>query len=478
MSAAEERGNLAQRLDVACDAFGPSVAVSDATECLSYRELALTTEAIATELTGREIGADEPVLVSVSNRCRDVAAFYGVWKAGGVVVPVHRNAAQTTLDDIAKRSGARMLLDGCPADKSAVLQIGMIGHAPPPARDMLAGAAWIVFTSGSTGTPKGVVHGHDRYLAKMEAINEVMQLPAVGQVVVPLQLIFVFGHWMTLTTLLRGGEVVLASPFRTDTFMELLAAKPVAAAVVPTMMRALRQVMERNDAGDFSGALVTGGEPLPAELGRYFRKRWPGVQIWDVYGLTETATSDFYVHPTDYDRAAGTIGTPAPGADFKIHDETGELLIRTPYLMRGYLDAPELTAQAISDGYFRTGDQARLGEDGFVRLTGRLKDLINRGGNKISPIEVEDIFLEHDGIEQALAAGVPDEMRGESLHLMIVPARGASLEVEALREWAAGRMERHKFPDAIHQVAALPVGKTGKTDRNEMRKLILEMLPD
>jgi len=141
--------------------------------------------------------------------------------------------------------------------------------------------------------------------------------------------------------------------------------------------------------------------------------------------------------------------------------------------MLGYLDDPLLTENAFEGGYFKTGDLALLREDGYVQLVGRAKDIVSRGGNKIGPLEIENLFARHEAVAAALAFGMPDERLGESLHLMIVRRNPRLSESDIsendLREWARERIERFKLPDAIHFVDTLPVGRTGKADRAAAR---------
>jgi long-chain acyl-CoA synthetase len=141
--------------------------------------------------------------------------------------------------------------------------------------------------------------------------------------------------------------------------------------------------------------------------------------------------------------------------------------------MRGYLDAPELTAASFRDRWFRTGDLAEVTADGVVRLVGRRKELINRAGNKISPIEIERAFLTHPAIAEALATGLPDERLGEAIHLLVVPLPGTDPSTAELRAWAAGRLETFKLPDAIHLGPEIPTGTTGKADRAQLKAVLL-----
>ena len=150
----------------------------------------------------------------------------------------------------------------------------------------------------------------------------------------------------------------------------------------------------------------------------------------------------------------------------------GELQIRTPFGMLGYLDRSDLTAASFMDGWFRTGDLARRRTDGFVELVGRSKEIISRGGNKIAPLEIDQLFAGHPDVAAALTTGIPDPLLGESLHVMIVPRPGARLNADALRIWAAARIEKFKLPDMVHFASELPPGPTGKADRHALRQQI------
>ena len=174
-------------------------------------------------------------------------------------------------------------------------------------------------------------------------------------------------------------------------------------------------------------------------LGHALRRTWPHAALWDGYGLTETNTFDFFLPADEYDQGAGTIGRPAPGIAYRLATPDSELQIKTPTIMRGYLDDTDQTAAAFADGWFRTGDLAQVRADGRVALKGRAKEIINRAGNKVSPLEVEAVFLEHPDVGAALVAGAQDEKRGEAIHLCVVPRPGAELDLTGLRNWARTR---------------------------------------
>lgn len=479
----EKLQRLDQLLDRAYARRPDHPAVIDADEHLTYRALAALVTKVADRLRDEGLKPDEPVIAIVSNGARDVAGFHAVWRAGGVVVPVHRSAPLAYLEKLIARTGARALVNlqpdlRLPGRFETTEPVLRLDTTPPPPRPILAGAAWITFTSGSTGEPKGVVHGHDNYTAKLATIGQVLDFRSSDRTLLPLQLTFAFGQWVALATLIAGGTVVMKSRFEVQDFLASLEDGITRVPMVATMMRLIRAEGAEGERAvpAFEGLVMSGGEALPPALGQWLQEIWPKARLCDIYGLTETATCDFYVPPDDYARLAGTIGKPWPGVDYRISAE-GELQIKTPYAMRGYLDAPDMTEAAFDERFFKTGDLASAREDGTVELTGRAKELIIRGGNKVAPLEIEAVFSAHPHVASALATGVPDAIRGEAIHLMVVPRPGAKIDEQALRAWALERLDRYKQPDILHFGTELPLGRTGKADRAALREQILDQKP-
>ena len=489
-------------LQRACEAHGDKLALIGNDERHTYGDLRREGTAMAEELGTQGLRADEPVLAVVKGRPLDLAAWYGVWRVGGVVVPVHGDVPAPVFEELQRRTGARYVVRGAasypwPAGlaggRDASGRVARIASEPPPARPLLAGAALVVFTSGSTGRPKGVVLGHSEFTGKLRAIQEVIPFRPDERTLLILQLTFSFGQWVSLLTLATGGQLYMLGSFHPVESLEALANYRIdRVAAVPTMMRAwlanrdAEPGLERLRQLERPGLLAAGGEVLSAALGTRLRERLPATGIADVFGLTETNTSDFILPPTEYDRRAGSIGWPSPGVSFRLANEAGEavpagqpgeLQIRTPFRMRGYFDDPETTAATFHGDWLRTGDVGRLRDDGTVELVGRQKDLIVRGANKISPLEIEAALVAHPAVEAALAAGVPDNILGERIHLMVVLKRAATATEAELREFAASRLEKFKIPDRIHFVDSLPLGRTGKADRATMRTLLTAPSP-
>ncbi len=483
---------LVELLDAACRQAPDRVALAGEADTLTYAAFAARAGEIAAALGKERIEANEPVLVMVSNQPGDIAAFLGVWRAGGVAVPVHRSTPPAALAGYVDATGARLLVDAmsdAPRHGDFV-RGGAIQVAPrsaPAARPILADAALIVFTSGSTGKPKGAVLSHRAIAGKLAANDSYLGFGTGECTLLVLNITFSFGVWVSLLTLAKAGTLVMRERFRSETFLtDLIAERIDRVAVVPTMMRALmpklddadhRSRLARLAADGPLRQIMIGGEFLPAAQGADIERRFPRAALIDIYGLTETATSDFVLQPQERAQHGGCIGRPAPQVTFRIggaqrEGEPGELQIKTPFIMNGYLDAPDLTAAAFDDGYFRTGDLARVRDGGIVELVGRAKEIINRAGAKISPLEIEQCFAHCQGVAAALATGVADPILGERLHVLLVPTVNGTIDLSALRAHAAAHLEKFKQPDRYYVAPDLPLGRTGKADRGALRALI------
>jgi acyl-CoA synthetase (AMP-forming)/AMP-acid ligase II len=438
---------------------------------MSGRELDAHADLVAGLLRGAGVRPHEPVHVAIGNRALDLGTMLGVWRAGAVAVPVHRAAAPLTRAAVERATRARFLVDGLSLDRLA--------DEAPPERPLLDGAALVVFTSGSTGAPKGVVLGHDALARKLAVLDRLLGFHPDDMVVVPLQLTFIFGIWASLLAIRSRATLVLVQKFTPATLSGLLAAQATVLAAVPTMLRVL--LAEDVPPAPRLRAVLTGGEALSPSLARAVCGSWPEAELVDLYGSTETGSCDFCNRPRDA-AEAGSIGEPTEGVSFRIvrddgtpapPGEVGELRIHTACGMLGYLDNAELTRASFEADHFRTGDLARLRPDGQVELVGRSKEIIARGGNKISPLEIENALCAHPDIAAALCAGVPDERLGEAIHAVVVLKPGLALTADELRRWASANLERYKVPDVIVFSEMLPSGATGKASRAMVSTLTL-----
>jgi long-chain acyl-CoA synthetase len=424
------------------------------------------------EIRLRGVGQAEPIIVSIGNRARDIVGFYAAWRAGMVVVPLHESAPLDVLAQMKSAVGARFIIrDGRLEGSGSKLSC----------REIPNDTALIIFTSGTTGRPKGVMLSHERLAAKIGVLQNLLKFRADDHIVVPLQLTFIFGIWVSLLALMTGATLSLMTRFSVSGMTDLLRSGATAIGVVPTMLRSMQ--LNSPPAASALRCILTGGEPLLASLANSVASAFPRAQIVDLYGSTETGSCDFYLNVCSASEH-GTIGHPTEQIGFRIVAdderecgiaEMGELRIASPFGMLGYFDDAATTTAAFDPkGFFRTGDLARKRADGLVELVGRRKEIISRGGTKISPLEIDAIFATHPDIAAVLCGGVPDDRLGETIHLLIVKRPGAQLDPAALRNWAATRMEKQKLPDVIHFVDALPLGRTGKADRAGVKRVALK----
>jgi len=421
-------------------------------------------------LKDRGLQSNEPVLVPIGGHAEDIAAILAVIGAGGTAVPIHCKAHPDTRAHVSTATRARFALTEANTEKRKTPSVVTLSEEPPPRRALLKGAAMITFTSGSTGKPKGVVLARDRISAKLAAIRADIEMEGTHQAAVPLQLQFSFGQWATFLPLMMGGSVHMTARFSPEWANQVLRNHPISHfAAVPTMLRMLVEGEKSNS--DLT--ILTGGEAVSSDLSKVLFQRWPNALIHGIFGLTETGTCDLFRRDRLGSPMEDSLGRPAKQIEVMTDPVTSELLIKTPFAMRGYLDMPEMTEETLRDGWIRTGDMAEICSDGTVRLRGRIKELINRGGNKVSPIEVEAVFANHPALRAVLATGVPDARLGEAIHLLVVPKDNDAPSADTLIDWARGRTDRFKLPDVVHYGQSLPLGATGKADRLALRRDIV-----
>jgi len=258
--------------------------------------------------------------------------------------------------------------------------------------------------------------------------------------------------------------------------------------MVPTMMRSIfsrLDVLDKIKVINQNKALkqiLIGGESLGKSLAISIRENFSNTDLIDIYGSTETATCDFFLFPDDFIQYPGCIGRPSGEVRFQIVNqknelvsfgEIGELQISSPFLMNGYLDEQDLTKKAYFHEWFKTGDLAREVDRSLVELMGRSKEIISRGGNKITPGEIEQIICAHPMIAAAMAVGVTDSILGERIHTLLVLKVGAKPEDLHMNNFFQQKLEKYKHPDAIYILSELPLGRTGKADRGEFKNMIL-----
>jgi O-succinylbenzoic acid--CoA ligase len=325
----------------------------------------------------------------------------------------------------------------------------------------------IVFTSGTSGAPKGVVLTHAGHAASAAGVAARLRVTAGDRWLLCMPLCHVGGLGIVVRSVRVGFGVVVHPRFDPEAFLRTVSDERVTiVSVVATMLARLLDAAERAPSALASlRCVLVGGGPLPSPV--LARALAAGLPVTQTYGLTEAASMVTSEEPGAA-REAGAVGAPIPGAEVRIDeadgDGVGEILVRGPVVMAGYVDQPAATAMTLRDGWLRTGDLGRMDEDGVVHVTGRRSEVIVSGGENVHPSEVEAVLLAHPDVAEAAVYGVSDDAWGERIEAKVV-FRGAPVAAEALGAWCATQLARFKVPKAFHPVRTLPRTSTGKVER-------------
>ncbi|MFG1785423.1 long-chain fatty acid--CoA ligase [Rhodococcus oryzae] len=490
-------------------------------ERLTYAQLDARANQVANLLTLRGIEPGDRVALSCPNLPQFPIVYYGILKAGAVVVPLNvmlkgREIAYHLADSGAKAyfcfEGTAELpmgdfgragfdaTDGCremyliTADPEAVAPVegvttlaaalkGMWPEAQSVVREA-GDAAVILYTSGTTGKPKGAELTHSNMVMNAATANRLFDSNPVrhDNYLVTLPLFHSFGQTVTMNAGLSvGATLVLLPRFEAAAALRLMVDEAITVfAGVPTMYWALLGALDDTvDVDRIAGTIrraISGGAALPVEILTRFAERF-GVQILEGYGLSESSPLALFSDP-ERDPRPGSIGVPVWGVEARLiddnwntvsgADEVGEIALRGHNIMAGYLDRPEATAEAMHNGWFRTGDLARRDADGFYYIVDRAKDLIVRGGFNVYPREIEEVLLTHEAVSLVAVIGVPHESHGEEIKAFVILEPNAQITESELITWCKEQMASYKYPRSVEFATVLPMTATGKILKREL----------
>ena len=352
--------------------------------------------------------------------------------------------------------------------------------------------AQIQYTSGTTGHPKGVMLSHHSTLNNAMLTSRRLPFGPAERFLCCMPLFHTAGCVVNiLSTVLNRGTMIVALWFDARKMLELIhAERPTILNMVPTMLIAMLND-EQFQQGKFDTGSVekvmTGGTSIPVVLMEEVSRRIGGSPAI-VLGLTETSPIVCETSEDDtFELKSSTVGKPLPHTSVRIvnpetgdiagFDEAGEIQVRGYLLMKGYYMMPDKTAQAIDeDGWFRTGDLGGMDAQGYVRVIGRVKDMIIRGGENVYPVEIEEFLLRHEHVEEAAVVGVPDDYMGEEAVAVVRRTPGSGLDEEALRAYCRDGMSRYKVPKYYLFVESFPLTPSGKFKKNELRRMAAQQL--
>ncbi len=467
----------------------------------SYREMDRLASVFAAELVERGMKQGDRVALLCHNCPHYIAAYFGIIRGGGIVLPLNNLLAAEEIDFILNDAEVAICLYDADCAGTAqkltrsssrsLFTLSELAHvkaergpfvSPPHTADDVS---TILYTSGTTGRPKGALLTHRNFLTNAQAATEVIRITRKDRFVVFLPLFHSFTYTVcVILPLITGAMISLLPSVRPfgRVVKSLIMDRITLFVAIPTVYKILA---ERNMPFFVKMLLnlrlcVSGAAPLPVKVIHEFESAFK-VPLLEGYGLTEAAPVVSFNPLDKAKRKPGTVGPPLPGISVKVVDDSGtqcppgiagELIVKGPNVMRGYLNKPEDTAKALRDGWLYTGDVASLDQSGHIRIIDRKKDLIIIDGLNVYPYEVEEVLYRHEAIKDCSMIGVPHEHEeGKELAIMYtVLKEGAQATPKALREYLTEHVAHYKIPRRFIFTEDLPRTATGKIMKKELRK--------
>jgi long-chain acyl-CoA synthetase len=479
----------------------------------SYAELDRASDSFAAALQEIGLSAGDRVLVVLDSTVRFLIAYYGILKAGAVVVPVCPDTREEALTyslghcdatAVVLESHAAGLLPRetrlLPFLRFAVVVGGTVPEESGPAArldfDQLASfpararavepsphaLASIVYTSGTTGRPKGVMLSHHNLVSNTRSIVEYLGLRPSDRVGMTLPFYYVYGNSVLQTHVAVGATVVQlgAMVFPARVLQGIAENRCSGFPGVPSTFARLLQVAQpgRYDLSSLRYVTQAGGPMTPA-LTHRLRSLLPDARVFVMYGQTEASARLAYVPPEDLDRKLGSAGKAIPGVELAIVDSegcevprgaVGEIVAKGDNVMLGYWRSPEESSRALRPEGLRTGDLARMDDEGFVYIVGRESEMIKSGAHRIGPKEIEEAIETLPHVAECAVVGVPDELLGEAIAAFVVPSAGEPITAQQVLRACFQRLPRFKIPSYVRMVKDLPRTPNGKLRRSTLRE--------
>ncbi len=478
-----------------CERFSNKTAISDDKGSFTYGELLVAAQRMSGLFRAFGPGTNVGICLPSSKEC--VAAYFALLLNGQVPVFINPLLSPQQVGYIARDASLstaisithfKPLLD--PIVKNCVYldelqspQPAQAAAADPSARAAFKtgkpeDTAAIFYTSGTSANPKGVVLTHKNILSNVEGCVDPFHFNERDVFMGTLPLFHAFAFTVTMVLpVIFGAHVIYIARFSGPKVLEHIENHRVTFLMaVASMYRALLRSAQTSERDTSSLRLAaTGGEPVPMDVINSFEKIFH-LPLLEGYGLTEC--SPLVSVNTQEAHKYGTAGKPLPNLEVKIVDDDGstlspnrdgEIWVRGPNIMKGYLNQPELTKETITpDGWFKTGDYGRLDDDGFLKITGRKKELIIISGENVSPVEIEDVLSHHPKVFEVAVIGVPDKMRGEAPKAFIVPHDGQEITEDEVKQFCYDKLQHYKIPRHFEFHKELPHGPTGKILKREL----------
>ena len=442
-------------------------------ERITYTQLWDRSARVAGGLRAMGVHPGDRVAIRLGNSINWCSAFFGILMAGAVVVPVNTRFSESEVEHVITDSGSKVvILPGHPLPDGAPL---VTDNLKP--QDLAA----IFYTSGTTGFPKGATTSHEAFLSNVETCRRISNLPFDGssRTLISVPLFHVTGCNSQLLPACEGGGTTVIMPvFDVKLFLRTITEERLnTLTTVPAVYwLAINQSNFREIDTSAIKWLSYGGAPTPPDLVAKITEAFPNARLGNGFGLTECCSVATFL-PHEYSKLRPeTVGFAAPVVDLKLADvdprtNVGELLIRGPNVSEGYWKNPKATAETFVDGWLHTGDMARLDEEGFVQIVDRKKDMVNRGGENVYCVEVENALAAHPAVFEVAVTAVPDTMMGEKVGAVIVPKPGQNPAIADILAFARTQLADFKVPQyVVLRKEALPRNPGGKVIKKHLRE--------
>ena len=464
---------------------------------MSYSDFYKCAEKFAAYLQEQDYEKDDVIALYTLNSDLFLIAYIGVQLAGFVVMPINTKLAAPEVEFIFNHSEAKGLiyderLEDILADISYPFQ-HIVGFKEM--KEVIKNytgqrqvinlephdTAVVMYTSGTTGKPKGVMLTHQNIVSSAEIWSLSMNMTNEDRMFICTPLFHCAGlHVFAMPMFYKGGTIVIEEAFSPTNTLEQLAS--TAATIffgVPSMYTIILNTSDfKEHTFKNLRLLCYGAAPMPYELVKQVKETFPNVKVQNLYGQTENSPAATSLLDVDALTKIGSVGKPLTQTDVRVVDSfgetvpaggVGEICVRGPQVMKGYLRNPEETARTIKDGWLYSGDLGRFDEEGYLYIVDRKKDMIIRGGENIYPIEVEEVLYQLPEIFEAAVVGLPHEVYGEVPKAFVVLKEGKSLDEEAILAYCRNQLAKYKVPHEIEFLEELPRNASGKVLKHTLR---------
>ena len=464
----------------------------------SYAALRDLVAAVKNRLSEAGSSEGDRAILWMENSPEYIAAYLAVIETGGVVVAIHPQVPVLEVARIIRHVGATGLVVSSTINHWTIGDLNSTGlrfivkedqvircHQREVSINGPADLAQIIYTSGSTGQPKGVMLTHRNLIANAGSILECLHLTSEDSAMAVLPFMYAYGNSVMLTHLFVGGTLVIENSFLyPHVILESMMREGVTGlyGVSTTYAIMLNQSNLKSYSFPTLRYLTHAGGPMPSELLIRVQSVFAGKRIFLMYGQTEASARLTYLPPELLDVKKGSAGRAIPGVILKIvkeggeeacAGEVGEVYASGDNIMQGYWQDPHTTAEVLRDGWLRTGDLGRLDEDSYLTIEGRNSEMIKSGAYRISPVEIEEVLLQHPQVQEAGVVGVDDPILGQKICAVVTLKEAGRATDQELLAHCAQRLVQYKRPKSVTVVAALPKSPSGKILRQNLREISL-----